>query len=1448
MTIASALRLRTLLFLLICSWVGASSMAEEVSDKPQWIWTSLHNPGSMPSGACHFRHTFQVTDCARATLEVAADDSFQIFVNGQEIGRGTGWKYLKKYDVSQQVQPGRNAIAIKVVNAHTGHAGLAARMLVESNDGTLHAIATGRNWKASISAVKFWQRTNFADGRWRNAKVLGAYGTTQPWIAKPLPTAERIAAINSPTKPKRALHPDLPELGLKLASAEEPEVAPAPSSNKPRTKLIRPLRPALPWFNGDRPKPPSAAGGLLGPLFGSEKQDQNEPELDKPDVLEIVNQHTLKHYGALGPSRHGPKKKTSAETRKTVPPRVDETNRQPAPQPFGPAERRTKQMGAPQEDKPRPTKSLVEEQPAAESKKREAAAGTNRAVDTPDADRFKPPTGFRVDTVISAQETGSVISATFNEFGQLLIGQEKGPLRIVVDSDGDEKLDSVRTYCDSVKNCQGILALSGMVFVLADGPEGNALYRLNDANRDGELEEVTPLVQFKVASVEHGPHGIVLGPDGYLYVAVGNHATLKGEFDPLSPQRELYEGDLIPRYEDPGGHAQGIKVPGGFILRTDVSGSTAQLFASGLRNAYDLAFNADGQLFTHDSDMESDRGTTWYRPTRLYHVLPGSEFGWRSGWSKWPSYYQDVVPPLLETGRGSPTGMVFYQHHAYPPEYDGVAFLGDWSQGRILTARLSEDGAGYTAEVSTFLEGKPLNVTDLDVGPDGSLYFVTGGRSTQGGVYRVVSEQSSTRDLDLTGIQRATWAPQLQSSWGRQRVAAVQRDMGRTWDSELAAATKNPTLTSARRIQALQTMQWIGPIPDSDFLLELSQDADYKVRRAAAALMTDPSDNAVPLRLVELLDDRTSVVRRQAAESLVRANRAVPFDYVEPLLRSDQLEEVWAGRRLLALDKPAEWQQLALDSDDIKVFIGAATTLMTAWPAKARAIEVVKRAEDFMMEYVNDDDFIQLLRTIQLAVLRGELKSEDVGTLTKNLSEEFPAAHDIINRELIRLLTRLQVTSIKERYLAHLRSDLKESERIHLAVHLATLKADWTTSEKLELSDHLRARAGVGGGVSQYLQNVAVEFGRQFNADETEMALRASQASPVAALAAVLRLPESLSVPQIRQLIELDRSSTADDPDTKKLKVAILAMLARDGQDQSMAYLRHVYDRDPSRRQAALIGLAEHPEGANWSYLVKGLRTMDAAVAKDVIVRLRSVDRSPDESGAYRQVIVTGLRLGKNGGNEAVKLLEHWQGFAPSADTPPWDKALAAWQNWFSKTYPNEPVPTATAGVPASEWNYESLLGHLTDDNIASASPGRGKLLFAETQCAKCHRHGNIGEAMGPDLSSIGKRFSTKEILDSILYPSRTISDQYRSKTLITDDGRALTGIVGSGGEGVLVVLSASGEKTRVPTDEVEQTLPSKTSAMPEGLINGLTDQQVADLFAYLRTPHAETVARQQNP
>ncbi|MEX0818284.1 MAG: HEAT repeat domain-containing protein, partial [Pirellulaceae bacterium] len=653
---------------------------------------------------------------------------------------------------------------------------------------------------------------------------------------------------------------------------------------------------------------------------------------------------------------------------------------------------------------------------------REQVAANEGNVST---ERFKIDKEFDVQELLNDEQTGSLISMAFNEFGQILAGRAEGPLLLIYDSNDDGTPDKVKTYCDQVKNCQGVLALNGDVYVTASGPDGEALYRLSDKNRDGKLEDVTALFNFSGVAGEHGAHALTLGPDGMIYVSVGNHATAEVDFAEASPYHDFYEGDLLPRYEDPGGHANDVKAPGGTVIRTDIDGQVVELVAGGLRNAYDLAFNRLGEMFVHDSDMESDAGTAWYRSTRLYHVTPGAEFGWRSGWAKWPNYYVDALPEILDTGRGSPTGATFYDHFAFPTRYQSRLFLADWSRGRILSVELKPNGASYSATSEVFLEGQPLNVTDIEVGPDGALYFVTGGRGSGGGVYRVAWKgevPAAVSDLG-EGISAAIRQPQLHSAWGRQEIAGVKKSLGEAWDTQIVGVARSKANPWYYRTRALDLMHLFGPPPSNELLRLLADDGNELVRGKAAEMMGLHGNTVTGTELLALLSDSDRNVRRKACEALTRIGQPVVFKDIQPMLASDDRAEAWAARRLLERTPSEQWRDQVLTTDDNRLFIQGAIALLVVAPDEANARAVVTRFQELSQAFISDSDFADMLRVVQVALHRGDIAPDSVPDLANALGIEFPSGDSTINRELVRLLAYLQVSEPMDRYLAYLKSE-----------------------------------------------------------------------------------------------------------------------------------------------------------------------------------------------------------------------------------------------------------------------------------------------------------------------------------------------------------------------------------------------------------------------------------------
>ena len=167
------------------------------------------------------------------------------------------------------------------------------------------------------------------------------------------------------------------------------------------------------------------------------------------------------------------------------------------------------------------------------------------------------------------------------------------------------------------------------------------------------------------------------------------------------------EDQLFPRIYGVG-FMRGDPAPGGSIYHVDLDGKNWELVSSGFRNTFDAAFNAEGELFTYDADMEWDMGAPWYRPTRVCHVVSGADWGWRNGSAKWPPYWADTVPPVVEVGPGSPTGMTFGYGAKFPAKYQKALFMCDWSYGKLYALHLVPRGGSFAGTIEEFVTATPL--------------------------------------------------------------------------------------------------------------------------------------------------------------------------------------------------------------------------------------------------------------------------------------------------------------------------------------------------------------------------------------------------------------------------------------------------------------------------------------------------------------------------------------------------------------------------------------------------------------------------------------------------------------------------------------------------------------------------------------------------------------------
>jgi putative heme-binding domain-containing protein len=350
---------------------------------------------------------------------------------------------------------------------------------------------------------------------------------------------------------------------------------------------------------------------------------------------------------------------------------------------------------------------------------------------------YQVAAGFKLEQLYRIPSgQGSWVAMTVDGKGRLICSDQYGKLYRVTLSAADAPV-AVEELKIPLKGAHGLLWHEGVLWVTVnEGSDQSGVWRVSDSDGDGEPDKPELIKSFKGRG-EHGPHGLAASPDGkFVYVVAGNHTDVP-EFEKSLVAKSWAEDQLLPRRPDARGHARDRMAPGGWVARFTPDGKNWELFSIGFRNNYDIAFNAQGDLFGYDSDMEWDLGMPWYRPTRICHVVAGSEFGWRNGTGKWPVAYEDSMPSQLDIGPGSPTGMVSGKGAKFPEKYQRAIYALDWTFATIYAIHLTPDGSTYQAQREEFVSGAGLPFTDAVIGHDGTMYCLTGGRRTESTLWRV---------------------------------------------------------------------------------------------------------------------------------------------------------------------------------------------------------------------------------------------------------------------------------------------------------------------------------------------------------------------------------------------------------------------------------------------------------------------------------------------------------------------------------------------------------------------------------------------------------------------------------------------------------------------------------------------------------------------------------------
>jgi len=1039
---------------------------------------------------------------------------------------------------------------------------------------------------------------------------------------------------------------------------------------------------------------------------------------------------------------------------------------------------------------------------------------------------------------------------TIDSRGRVVVANSKS-IRVLIDEDGDGEADDFITFANVERGVMGMCFDGNSLYVAADG----WLMRYDDENGDS-IADGPPQKLIPLGFAEHGGHAMRKGPDGWWYLIGGNdtaftpdkHATLAN-----SPIR---------------------KPEAGALLRLTPDARQSEVIAHGFRNPYDFDFNSAGDIFTYDSDVESDAFLPWYSPTRVYHVGYGQHHGWRitgykRSWAR-PDYYTDTVPILSRVGRGSPTGVTCYRAFQFPQRFRDGLFFADWTFGKILFMPLEVNGASYTIdEPEVFLE--PIGTqgfapTDLAVANDGSLFISIGGRKTRGAVYRV--EFTGPRIPPLlfpllanADLNNVLLAAQPLDAWSRAIWMPAAARLGAQQFLTFVSDESWPVPYRIRAIEVLTEM--FGGIPPAR-ARAAAQSSSAPVRaRLAWSLGRLPGENASEL-LLALANDRDATVRRCALDAIADQialvdNAALVRVTQAGLLHLDKYVRLAAARVASRLANDA-WIELTTiippnspavaeaavaqvwRTPDVLVhpeIIPALTNLLTQTSDASVRLDVVRLLILALGDWHLNNPSVEVFTGHELAAPPGN--EINVAMLRRLVRGIFPSGNALLDTEAARLLAMLEDDDKRTpQVLANfLTESSSASSDFHYLTCLARIRASVPENSLRIAGAILALDRKLGGQENRAKQNWnlrLVEVVQQLIRREPTIGdalLRASQFVTPAHVFLANALEGERKLQAARRFLAAARGSTAFP-----LSSELIALFAVLPSEEVVPLYRRSWP-NVALRDEILPRLAENPIALDRDKFLAGLNSVQPPVVRASLGALLKLP--PDPSGTN---LVAPLRLLNRALSEPAEqplraelvtlisssLKQQFKAAEPvDADPVSLRKAYQPIFDYVTAKYPGlVRAMSAEDNDDPVKWNATwKLVPWSRGDAV------RGEEIFTQRGCAACHRSAS---AFGPDLAGVAQRMSPEDVMNNVVFPSRDIAPPYRTTTFRMRNGETYTGIIAFESADGWIVQTGAGTNVRIDSANVSSHLPSNISVMPSGLLNGLNAQGIADLYAFLRT------------
>jgi putative heme-binding domain-containing protein len=816
----------------------------------------------------------------------------------------------------------------------------------------------------------------------------------------------------------------------------------------------------------------------------------------------------------------------------------------------------------------------------------------------------------------------------------------------------------------------------------------------------------------------------------------------------------------------------------------------------------------------------------------------------------------------------------------------------DWTFGRIMLLPLRADDGVWSSKPREFMTAKGkfgFAPTDLAVGHDGSLYISVGGRGTRGAIFRITWKKTGNTDwweegtdyladlssgigFDATtaeGLQRmqqqTTWclqAPQPLCSWSRGRWAPVAERLGAARFRRAALDRRRPR---AERVRAIEIVTELFGGFDVSTLKLLADDPDTSVRARTAWALGRQLKSAEELdQLIAFVNDGDPLVVRHALEAMIAAPPELDLGPALVTIARQLSAEQHFVRQTAARVVARLWPDQIVKLREVTRDAGAQTAIMRelgiAWhreqPSRGGIeIGLAILEADFPLELKQ-----QSVRLLQVAlgdvgpyekrapVFDGYAPQFKLGAIERDLdpyrvrvAKLYPSGDAGLDHELLRVIAMLQPYNVEllDKILNELNEDSHPTDDVHRLIAAARIPVERsspqteTIARALVQIDHKIAARGLNQD-SNWDDRMKELFNALLEHDpllaDAIVAQEGFGLPPHVMYLSRITAPDSLA----KAMLGFERQIAADE--NYAWTSDVVFVLGESKEPRHEAMIREQFENH-SVRSAVLSVLSQNPQPADRDWFVEGI---DSALVEGVQASAEALSKLEPSGDPHElfALLSAAQRLSLNTkefkardtvmqvltralGNDYGFVFGE-KGYAPQAEV------LSKISMSLSDQYPE--VAREQLGKVADQF---SRVQQMAANLKSPGDPGRGRVLFERRSCARCH---GGRKALGPDLAGAAKRFSTHDLLASIVNPDQNVSSRYRTTMIVTDEGKIHTGLIVYHSVDGLILRDAENKTWRFEASEIEMQRQLPNSLMPAGLLKDITSEELADLLAYLES------------